>query len=118
MSEHDNQVTVFEFALLHERKWPELALMFAIPNGGKRTPAQAGMFRAEGVKSGVPDICLPIARGKFSSLFIEMKDGDKRPTVNQTAWLERLDRFGNCAVVCQSADEAIKVLEWYLKGAE
>jgi hypothetical protein len=118
MSEHDHQRCVFEWASYQERVYPELSLMFAVPNGGKRTPAQAGLFRAEGVKSGVPDICLPVARGLYSSLFIEMKDGNKKPTENQVAWLTKLGRWGNCARICRSADEAIKILKWYLEGAK
>jgi hypothetical protein len=118
MSEHDHQVCVFDFARLHERAWPELALLFAIPNGGLRNKAVAGKLRAEGVKAGVPDICLPVARGRYSSLFIEMKDGDKKPTEHQTRWLTNLGHWGNCARICRSADDAIKILKWYLNGAE
>ena len=31
---------------------------WAVPNGGKRSKAEAGRLKAEGVKSGVPDLCL------------------------------------------------------------
>ena len=118
MSEHDHQVTVFQWAELQERTYPELAALFAVPNGSNKSKAVAGRMRAEGLKSGVPDICLPVARGKYGALFIEMKDGNKKPTENQVAWMEMLDRFGNCVAICQSASEAIKTLEWYLMGAQ
>ena len=52
---------------------PELGLLFAIPNGGKRGIATAARLKLEGVKPGVPDLMLPVARQGFHGLFIEMK---------------------------------------------
>jgi hypothetical protein len=117
MSEHDHQVCVFEWAMYQERAHPELSLMFAVPNAGFRRKGAAGRLIDEGLRSGVPDICLPVARGLYSALFIEMKDGNKKPTENQAAWLTKLGQYGNCARICRSADEAIKTLQWYLNGA-
>ena len=37
--------------------------MFRIPNGGSRHPAEAARLKAQGVKAGVPDLCIPVARG-------------------------------------------------------
>jgi hypothetical protein len=117
MSEHDHQKAVFQWAGLNERTHPELSLLFAVPNGSYKGKASAGRFKAEGLKSGVPDVCLPVAKGKFNCLFIEMKDGNRPLSENQILWLEKLDRFGACAVVCRNVDEAINILEWYLRGA-
>lgn len=60
-----------------------LKLMFAIPNGGLRDKITAGRLKAEGVKSGVPDIMLPVAKygntqydvepTYYHGLFIELK---------------------------------------------
>jgi hypothetical protein len=43
-------------------------LIFSIPNGGKRSIAEAVKFKATGVVRGIPDIMIPEWR-----LFIEMK---------------------------------------------
>jgi hypothetical protein len=118
MSEHDHQKALFDWADLQKNVHPELSLMFAIPNGSYKSKAAARKFQAEGLKSGVPDVCLPVARGRYSSLFIEMKDGNKKPTENQVEWLTRLGQWGNCARICRSVDDAIQTLKWYLKGAE
>ena len=56
--EHDQQVLLFRWAS-HYR---ELDCMYAIPNGGHRDVRVAARLKAEGVKAGVPDICLPIPR--------------------------------------------------------
>jgi hypothetical protein len=72
-TEHAHQVAVFMWAAFQFQKWPELKWMYAIPNGGERNVAVAARLRAEGVKSGVSDICLPVKRGNYSGLYIEMK---------------------------------------------
>ena len=67
------QRALFAWAKLNERSHPELALLHAIPNGGKRNPREAANLKAQGVKAGVPDICLPVPRGGCASLYIELK---------------------------------------------
>lgn len=75
-SEHSNQVVLFAWAA--ESGIPELKWLFAIPNGFYATPAQKAKMKAEGLRSGVWDVFLPIA-GKWpdnhwnAGLFIELK---------------------------------------------
>lgn len=85
-------------------------------NGGLRGKAEAARFKAEGVKAGVPDLCIPIARGGYHGLFIEMKFGRNKPTDEQMKWLSTLERNGYMATVCWGAEEAISVIEQYAKG--
>ena len=116
MSEHDEQVKLFQWARLSEGRWPELALLFAIPNGGKRHVAVARKLKAEGVKAGVPDICLPVSRGRYHGLFIELKHGKNRTQTNQRRWLEDLGMEGYCARVAFEFEGAKQLLEDYLAG--
>jgi len=53
-SEHEEQVALLDWASLMSNQWPELSLLFAVPNAGKRTHATANWLRAEGMKAGVP----------------------------------------------------------------
>ena len=94
---------------MHKGKYPELKLLYHIPNGGKRSKSEAGRFKAEGVKSGVPDICLPVARGKYNGLYLELKKkhGGKLSD-NQKSWIENLSREGYFAVVCAGWEESVK----------
>jgi hypothetical protein len=123
-SEHEEQAALFAWAELQARQWPELALMFAIANGGHRHISVAKRLKAEGVKAGVPDICLPIPRTshefekRFSGLFIEMKVKPNKPTEAQRDWLEDLERQGYRCEVCYSAAEARRVITEYLGRAE
>jgi hypothetical protein len=117
-TEHEEQCVVIEWRNLHISKWPELALLHAIPNGGHRHKAVAVKLKAEGVESGVPDLHLPIARRGFISLWIEMKAEDGTVRREQKWWLQQLGEQGNCAVVKHGADEAIAMIKWYLEGKQ
>jgi hypothetical protein len=95
-------------------RYPELKLLFHIPNGGKRDPIEAKHLQQQGVKKGVPDLCLPVARGKYHSLYIEMKTETGKTSPEQDWWIEELTAQGNFVEVCHGFESAIKVLEWYL----
>ena len=64
---------------------PELKWIHHIPNGGSRgndvrsQQIRGARLKAEGVRSGVSDICLPVKRGNCSGLYIEMKKPDLKP---------------------------------------
>jgi hypothetical protein len=113
-SEHEEQVALFEWADREEVNHPELAQLFAVPNGGQRHPAVAAQLKAEGVRAGVPDVLLLVARGRFHGLAIEMKVKPNKPTPAQEEWIARLRYYGYMAVTCWSANEAIGVIMVYL----
>ena len=114
MSEHDEQVALFNWAMRQECIYPELELFHAIPNGGHRHKATAAKLKAEGVKAGVPDTFLPVARRGFHGLYIEMKFGGNKPTDSQRYWIDNLTDEGYCAVVCNGFMDAKDCLLWYL----
>ena len=103
------------WADLQKKKYPELDLLFAIPNGGARHIAVARKLKAEGVKSGVPDLFLPVARLGYHGLFIELKAGKNKLSENQIAWLEALEDEGYLAQACWGFDEAVDMILWYLR---
>lgn len=123
MSEHDEQTVVIRWAALKARSVKELELLYAIPNGAKlpyigqgksRFSPEAMRLKAEGLKRGVPDLALPVARNEFHGLYIEMKFGKNRPTDEQVWWNERLTEEGYLAVVCWGANEVIQAICDYL----
>lgn len=115
--EHAEQVALFQWAYVMQNRFPELKLMFAIPNGGKRHIAVAAKLKAEGVKSGVPDIFLPAARCDCYGLFIEMKRrGGGTTSDNQDGWIDALRIQGYRVAVCHGADAAISEIVNYLMG--
>lgn len=116
-TEQDEQISLFQWRDIQAVRSPELALLFAIPNGGLRNPVVARKLKAEGVKAGVSDVMLPIARKDYHGLFIEMKrrDGGKESR-EQRDFREAVIAQGYKAVVCKGWEEARKVLEDYLNG--
>lgn len=114
-SEGTEQATLFSWAKMQEHKWPELRLLFHIPNGGSRGKVEAARFKAEGVKAGVPDLFLPVARGPYHGLFIEMKRRKGgRVSDEQTAWIAALRGQGYLAHVCRGWEEAATLIAGYL----
>ena len=51
-TEAQEQMTLFSWAAMQSGKYPELNLLYHVPNGGSRHKAEAGRLRAEGVKAG------------------------------------------------------------------
>jgi len=110
------QTNFFRWAEFAKCKRPELSLLFHVPNGGSRNKAEAANLKMQGVKSGVPDIFLPVPRGAHHGLFIEMKVGSNRPTANQKQWIEELKRQGYFVAVCYGWVDAREITERYLNA--
>ncbi len=115
ISESQLQILIFDWCHLNRNWYPELELLFHIPNGGYRNIATAKRLKAEGVKSGVPDLLLPVPRGSYSGLFLEVKTKGGVVSDNQERWLKSLNEQGYLALVVYSFDETICVLKDYLK---
>lgn len=113
-SEATEQVRVMDWCRWHEVRTPELALLYHVPNGGSRNQLEAANLKQQGVKAGVPDLFLPVARHDFHGLYIEMKYGKNKTTDKQEWWLEQLGQQGYKTAVCYGAEEAINTIAGYL----
>ena len=115
-SESVEQQRLFQWAAYEYGKWPELRLMYHIPNEGKRTRGTGGRMRAEGLKKGVPDICLPVARNGCHGLYIEMKrQAGGRITPEQSRWMDDLHAQGYEVALCRGWEAASRIITDYLK---
>ena len=116
-TEAQEQESLFRWAAYNRIKYPELELMYHVPNGGGRNLIEAAHLKAQGVKPGVPDICLPVPNIKYTALYIELKrcKGGK-VSEEQRGWITALNRVGCRAVVCHGWDEAREEIERYLGG--
>jgi hypothetical protein len=119
-SEEEEQIMLFRWISYAQNYLPELKLLYHIPNGGYRCASEAKRFKAAGVKAGMPDLHLPVARivnGKrYNSLYIEMKVGKNTLTKSQKEVIPKLKEAGNAVVVCYGSEEAQKALSEYLAG--
>jgi len=113
--ESNEQVALFQWAAYAEKQYPELRGLFHVPNGGARDKITGARLKREGVKAGVPDVLLLVARGEFHGLAVEMKRQQGGClSQNQKTWLNRLNAQGYKAVACKGATEAIKTITEYL----
>ena len=117
-SEHVEQVALFNWADFQRLKMPELQLLHAIPNGGKRDRITAARLKAEGVRAGVPDIFLPVAREPWHGLYIELKTRRGRVTEHQKRWIVGLREQGYMAAVCRGWHPASALIKAYLAGED
>lgn len=112
--ESEEQQALFQWAQLNINKYPELELLFHIPNGGKRNVREGARLKREGVKAGVPDIQLPIPRGMYYGLWVEMKSDKGKLSKNQEIWISKLRNIGHYVTVCYNWEEAKNEIEKYL----
>lgn len=92
-------------------------LIYHVPNGGHRVKAVAAKLKGQGVKAGVPDLVLPMARGGYFGLYIEFKampPFDAPVSANQDAYLQQLNAQGYLAIVCRGSLDAVEAIRAYL----
>ena len=112
-----HQAAVMEWVnVIGIQKYHELELLYHIPNGGKRNKLIAVQLKKEGVKAGVLDLHLPVARGGYHSLYIEMKIKPNKLTTKQATFKKLAEDQGNRCEVCYSMNEAIAMLQEYLSS--
>mgnify|MGYP006935479303 CR=1 FL=1 len=108
MSEHGEQVSVVEWC-----EWNHIPV-FAIPNGANKSIAARMKFKAEGLRSGIPDLMIPLASGYKHGLFVEMKSKKGVVSEKQAFWMKLLEGNGYEVKLCRSADAAIAEIKNYL----
>ena len=114
-TEAEEQAALFQWAKLVEGSKPQLRLLYAIPNGGSRHKLEAANLKRQGLKAGVPDICLAYPCGVYHGLYIELKVGKNKPSDLQKEWLTNLRAAGYMTAVCYGFQEAKDMIEKYLK---
>ena len=115
-TESQEQIELMTWCKRNMGKHPELEKIFHIPNGGKRNIQTAMRLKLEGVKPGVPDLFLPVARRGYHGLFIEMKriKGGSL-SASQKDWKAWLAEEHFAWVRANGFEHAKKLLKGYLK---
>ena len=114
-SEHALQVRIMLRCSMISGMYPEIELLHAIPNGGKRHLGTAKKLKAEGAKSGIPDLFLPVKK-EYSGLYIELKKAGGVPSENQKWWLNNLSQQGYFCAVANDEEITMNIIECYLCG--
>lgn len=128
-SEHGEQVAFFAWAARAADYVPAFEWVYATPNGGSRgdkalsRAIEGGKMKAEGVRSGVPDVFLPFPRlhvGRnclYAGAFCELKtkDGGDGGSENQKRWLEYLTDAGYATMMAKGWHEMRRFFVDYLE---
>jgi hypothetical protein len=93
------------------------ANIYHVPNGGHRHKATAAKLKAQGVKAGILDLVLTMARGGYFGLYIEFKatpPNDAPVSAGQHACIRRLNEQGYLAIVCRGHFDAMEHIRAYV----
>lgn len=111
------QQSIVRWARMADCMYPELSLLHAIPNGAKVSDKNRMRLAAEGVLPGVPDLFLPVARGGYNGLYIEVKTETGRLSAAQKKIIALLTKHEFRCIIVRSSFEAIELIEEYLKSS-
>jgi hypothetical protein len=113
--ESDLQRALFMWAAIN----PELKWLYACPNGGKRNSFEASNMKAQGVKAGILDIALDVARGGYHGFKLELKIPGgkcKKPSKEQEEYIEFCKEQGYFCFVSNNFEQCKAVILDYLNG--
>lgn len=117
MKETENQIQAqfFRFCDGLALKHPEIELIHSIPNGTYKSKFARNLYKQTGLKSGVPDVMLPVARCGFHGLYIEFKSEKGRLSPTQKWWIPRLMRQKFFVGLCRDSRSAADLLTAYIE---
>lgn len=116
--ESGHQEAIFSWCDYNRVMYPELELLYHVPNGGKRDAATARALKRQGVKAGISDLVLPVARCGYHGLYVELKAPGGKLEQSQTDFLQSVEKQGYLALVCVGWQAAVQTLGTYLDGEE
>lgn len=96
-------------------------LIISIPNNLVRNCVQARNATYEGLVSGIPDLMIPVGRGTYLGLWIELKRKETPTLKNgvasqrQIAIIKHLNSRGYLAKIIYGFDAAKKFIDDYMK---
>ena len=125
-NESSHQMALFAMCSMNEKKYPELRWFYSTPNGETRGSTKkhamivGARLKAGGVKAGVLDCFLPVKRGKWSGLFIELKKPGKikNTSKEQKEFIQFVESQSFATAVFDNWVDAWQCLVQYLEWKE
>lgn len=116
--EFQHQCALFEWARMPGvlRKYPALDLLSSSQNGANMGEVERQKAAKSGLLPGEMDLKLPVARGRFIGLVIELKYGKNKPTKEQLRYARRMTEEGHFAAFLWSWEDAMQLIVNYLEG--
>ena len=105
--EHNIHVEIKNFL---DKKLPVDSFFFAIPNAGHRFRNEAMRLKSEGMKAGIPDICINYSGMAF---YIEVKTDNGKLSESQKIVHKKLLNSGCKVSICRSVEETkLTLINW------
>lgn len=86
------------------------------PNGGWRTKAEAGRFKAMGTRAGFPDLLLWHPNRFYPFMGIELKTPSGRQSAEQKEMQKRFEGIGASYVIVRTLEDFIDVVTSYMEA--
>ena len=104
LSEEGIHKAIMDWVRLH----PSIVkLVMHFPNEGKRTPSYGRMMKDLGMRAGVSDLFISMARHGYHGAWIEFKTPTGVVSPAQKAFLLDMKQQGYYTVVCRSIEDGI-----------
>jgi len=104
------QIAAVRWFKLH---YPEIVIHHS-PNGGYRTKAEAGIFKAMGTMAGFADLIILKPTMNYNAFFIEFKSEKGRQTQSQKDFQSKCEEYGYKYAICRSVEDFRKIVKNYL----
>lgn len=99
--EGEDQKVVFRWAVrqIEEKRYPELGLMYMLPNAARRSFAFMQSVERPWLPI-APNICVPVPKGGYGALYLELRQASakRRKQDEYEEFMEGLRVTGNAAV--------------------
>ena len=116
--ESSEQIKIFLWIKENEEVYPVLKTIFHTPNSFFGTGFAIIMWLKKlGMRKGVYDIIVPIAKKGYSSLWIEMKKEKGKLSSEQKMFSELINLYSDFPTkfeICYNSDNCIKLIKEYL----
>ena len=105
---------IFKWIQFNSARYRGLDLAYATASGLKMSiGALMKAHKAGIIKKGLPDIVIPVARGGYHGLYIELKSKNGIVSPAQSEFIGKLMNEGYSSVIAWGYDEAIKMINDY-----
>lgn len=109
------QEQFFKWVYANQIKYPELQLVSGSMNGMRVGPAVRSQLKKQGLRRGIPDIDVPVARHGSHGLKIELKRvSGGAVSEDQERMHELLKLQGYSVIVCYGWRNAVDIIKKYL----
>lgn len=118
--EDDLQKNLFTWVKFSKPVYPELAMLYHVPNGGKRNKIVATKLKQQGVIAGIFDLHFDLPANGYHGLRIELKIHPNKMSENQALYNELYKKYGYFSI-CYSGknrydvDNLINIITGWIK---